>query len=172
MGLRGLDFGLGLTISALTEKIIDKYFQEKPKLYTYFRSSCSWRVRIALNITGVEVDMEPVHLVKGVQRSDEYREVNPMGQVPALVIDDMTLTQSVAIMEYLHDTHPEAKLLPTNPKERAKVRMLTEVIASGTQPIQVYTLTESDAFQIGGKHKVTHFNVTRNRKWRSLLQVL
>ena len=81
--------------------------------------------------------MEPVHLVKGVQRSEEYRKVNPMGQVPALVIDDMTLTQSVAIMEYLHDTHPEAGLLPTNPKERAKVRMITEVIASGTQPIQV-----------------------------------
>ena len=117
---------------------VDKYFQDKPKLYTYFRSSCSWRVRIALNITGVEVDMEPVHLVKGVQRSEEYKKVNPMGQVPALVIDDMTLTQSVAIMEYLHDTHPESGLLPTNPKERAKVRMITEVIASGTQPIQVY----------------------------------
>ena len=81
--------------------------------------------------------MEPVHLVKGVQRSEEYRKVNPMGQVPALVIDDITLTQSVAIMEYLHDTHPDAGLLPTNPKERAKVRMITEVIASGTQPIQV-----------------------------------
>ena len=87
--------------------------------------------------------MEPVHLVKGVQRSEEYRKVNPMGQVPALVIDDMTLTQSVAIMEYLHDTHPEAGLLPTDPKKRAKVRMVTEVIASGTQPIQVKVIQTS-----------------------------
>lgn len=95
-------------------------------------------MRIALNLAGVEAEMVPVHLVRGggEQHGEEYREVNPLGQVPALVIDDLTLTQSVAIMEYLHDTHPGAGLLPVNPGARARVRMVTEIICSGTQPIQ------------------------------------
>ena len=65
--------------------------KEKAKLYTYFRSSCSWRVRIALNITGMEVKMIPIHLVKngGEQHTSEYKDVNPMGQVPALEIDGL-----------------------------------------------------------------------------------
>ena len=137
-----------LRIHIINQTLSLPCLQEKPKLYTYFRSSCSWRVRIALNITGLEVDMEPVHLVKGVQHSEEYRRVNPMGQVPALVIDDMTLTQSVAIMEYLHDTNPEAGLLPASPKERAKVRMISEVIASGTQPIQVRACFTCDQLDV------------------------
>ena len=137
-----------LRIHIINQTLSLPYLQEKPKLYTYFRSSCSWRVRIALNITGLEVDMEPVHLVNGVQHSEEYRRVNPMGQVPALVIDDMTLTQSVAIMEYLHDTNPEAGLLPASPKERAKVRMISEVIASGTQPIQVRAFFTCDQLDV------------------------
>jgi len=112
--------------------------KDRPKLYTYFRSSCSWRVRIALNIAGVQVDMVPIHLVRngGEQHGEEYKSINPMGQVPALVIDDLTLTQSVAIMEYINDTNPGCGLLPSDPKERAKVRMISEIIASGIQSIQ------------------------------------
>merc|ERR1712021_101829 len=82
--------------------------------------------------------MVPIHLVKGggEQHSKEYREKNPMGQLPALYIDGHLLTQSLAIIEYLNETHPEAKLLPVLPAERAKVRMISEMINSGIQPIQ------------------------------------
>ena len=84
------------------------------------------------------MEQVPIHLVKGggEQHLQTYKDKNPMEQVPALQIDGLLLTQSVAIMEYLHDTHPEAGLLPTQPGERAKVRMVSETICSGIQPIQ------------------------------------
>jgi len=95
-------------------------------------------VRIALNLAGLEVEQVPIHLVKGggEQHSQEYNKLNPLGQVPTLEIDGLLLTQSVAIMEYIHDTHPEANILPEDPATRAKVRMITEMICSGIQPIQ------------------------------------
>eukprot|EP00090_Calanus_glacialis_P043493 TRINITY_DN7702_c1_g1_i1.p1 TRINITY_DN7702_c1_g1~~TRINITY_DN7702_c1_g1_i1.p1 ORF type:complete len:233 (+),score=71.57 TRINITY_DN7702_c1_g1_i1:49-699(+) len=111
---------------------------DKPRLYSYFRSSCSWRVRIALNLAGLEVEQVPIHLVKngGEQHSQDYKKLNPLGQVPTLEMDGLLLTQSVAIMEYIHDTHPEANILPEDPAMKAKVRMITEMICSGIQPIQ------------------------------------
>ena len=111
---------------------------DKPRLYSYFRSSCSWRVRIALNLAGLEVEQVPIHLVKngGEQHSQDYKKLNPLGQVPTLEMDGLLLTQSVAIMEYIHDTHPEAHILPEDPAMKAKVRMITEMICSGIQPIQ------------------------------------
>ena len=95
-------------------------------------------MRIALNLAGLEVEQVPIHLVKGggEQHSESYKKLNPLGQVPTLEIDGLLLTQSVAIMEYIHDTHPQAKILPEDPATRAKVRMITEMICSGIQPIQ------------------------------------
>jgi len=111
---------------------------KKPKLYSYWRSSCSWRVRIALNLADMEVDQEAIHLVKngGEQHGEDYKQQNPMEQVPTLVIDDLVLTQSVAIMEYINDIKPQSKILPDDNQQRAKVRMITEIISSGIQPIQ------------------------------------
>ncbi|MEE6521629.1 hypothetical protein FKM82_019892 [Ascaphus truei] len=111
---------------------------QKPLLYGYFRSSCSWRVRIALALKGIEYDQRPINLIKdgGVQLSDEYKEVNPMQQVPALRIDGVTLSQSLAIIQYLDETRPEPPLLPRDPKKRAQVRMISDHIVSGIQPLQ------------------------------------
>jgi len=111
---------------------------EAPVLYSYWRSSCSWRVRIALQYAGIDVDQKAVHLVKdgGEQLMDEYSEKNPLQQVPTLLIHGLRLTQSMAIMEYIHDICPNGNLLPTDPKQRAKVRMVCEMINSGIQPIQ------------------------------------
>ena len=111
---------------------------DKPQLYSYFRSSCSWRVRIALNLARLEVEQVPIHLVRngGEQHSQDYKKLNPLEQVPTLEIDGLLLTQSVAIMEYINDTHPEANILPKDPNTKAKVRMITELICSGIQPIQ------------------------------------
>ncbi|XP_010184793.1 PREDICTED: maleylacetoacetate isomerase isoform X2 [Mesitornis unicolor] len=110
----------------------------RPILYSYFRSSCSWRVRIALALKGIAYDVVPVNLVKdgGQQFSAEFKAVNPMQQVPALKIDGITLSQSLAIINYLEDTHPTPRLLPQDPKKRAQVRMITDHIVTGIQPLQ------------------------------------
>ncbi|XP_044292836.1 maleylacetoacetate isomerase isoform X1 [Varanus komodoensis] len=114
----------------------------KPVLYTYFRSSCSWRVRIALALKGIVYDQVPVNLIKdgGQQLSSEFQTVNPMQQVPALKIDGITLSQSLAIIEYLEETRPNPRILPQDPKKRAQVRMISDHITSGIQPLQNLTV--------------------------------
>jgi len=104
----------------------------------YWRSSSTWRVRIALNWKGLSYETLPVHLVEdgGQQHSAEHRALNPMREVPVLMVDGQSLAQSVAILEYLEEAHPEPALLPTDPIDRARVRQLTEVINAGIQPIQ------------------------------------
>ncbi|XP_053143071.1 maleylacetoacetate isomerase isoform X2 [Hemicordylus capensis] len=110
----------------------------KPILYSYFRSSCSWRVRIALTLKGIAYEQAPVHLLKdgGQQHSSEFQALNPMQQVPALKIDGVTLSQSLAIIEYLEETRPNPRILPQDPKKRAQVRMISDHIVSGIQPLQ------------------------------------
>lgn len=109
------------------------------KLYTYWRSSCSWRVRISLNLKGLDYELHPVHLVKdgGEQHSKWYREINPQAQLPTLELSDGAhLTQSMAIMMYLERVHPEVPLLPTEPLLYAKIIQLAEIINAGIQPLQ------------------------------------
>ncbi|KAM6201611.1 maleylacetoacetate isomerase [Rhynchocyon petersi] len=110
----------------------------KPILYSYFRSSCSWRVRIALTLKGIDYETVPVNLVKdgGQQFSKEFQALNPMKQVPALKIDGITIGQSLAIIEYLEETRPTPRLLPQDPKKKASVRMISDIIAAGIQPLQ------------------------------------
>lgn len=107
-------------------------------LYGYWRSSCSWRVRIALHLKGLPFENVPVHLVAdgGQQNHADYLQKNPMGQVPLLVTEDGNLSQSLPIIEYLDALHPEPALLPTDPFVRAQTRALAEMINSGVQPIQ------------------------------------
>ncbi|TDJ11133.1 MAG: maleylacetoacetate isomerase, partial [Gammaproteobacteria bacterium] len=96
------------------------------KLYTYWRSSSAYRVRIALNLKDVEYESVPVHLVKdgGQQKSAEYLKLNPQGLVPVLVDGDTVLRQSLAIIEYLDEKYPRPPLLPESAKGRARVRGL------------------------------------------------
>src|ERR1700757_1239503 len=99
------------------------------KLYSYFRSSAAYRVRIALNLKGIAYETVSVHLVKdgGHNRRPEFRAVNPQMRVPVLVTPSgEKLTQSLAIIEYLDETHPQPPLLPKEPLARAKVRALAE----------------------------------------------
>uniref|UniRef100_A0A665UW75 maleylacetoacetate isomerase n=1 Tax=Echeneis naucrates TaxID=173247 RepID=A0A665UW75_ECHNA len=111
----------------------------KPVLYGYFRSSCSWRVRIAFALKGVEYDQVPVNLIKdgGQQLTEQYKTRNPMQQVPAVEVDGVTLSQSLAVIQYIDETRPGPRLLPADPKKRAQVRMISDLIASGIQPLQV-----------------------------------
>ncbi|XP_040189589.1 maleylacetoacetate isomerase isoform X3 [Rana temporaria] len=110
----------------------------KPLLFGYFRSSCTWRVRIALALKGIEYDQKPINLIKdgGQQLTDEFKRVNPMLQVPALRIDGVTLSQSLAIIEYLEETRPSPALLPRDPVQRARCRIISDHITSGIQPLQ------------------------------------
>lgn len=108
------------------------------KLYTFFRSSASYRVRIALNLKGISYDRIPIHLRRGggEQLSAAYRAVNPQALVPALDVDGRVLTQSLAIIEYLEETHPAPPLLPSDPEDRAVVRSMALTIACEIHPIQ------------------------------------
>jgi maleylacetoacetate isomerase len=108
------------------------------KLYSYFRSSAAYRVRIALNLKGLAYETISVHLVKdgGHNRRPEYRAINPQMRVPAFVTDaGETLIQSLAIIEYLDETHPDPPFLPKDPLARAKVRALAELIACDIHPL-------------------------------------
>ena len=108
------------------------------KLYSYFRSSAAYRVRIALNLKGLPYEMDFVHLTKdgGRQHSAEFNAVNPAKLVPALRLDGGdVLTQSLAIIDYLDETHPQPPLLPVDPLQRAKVRAVALTIACDIHPI-------------------------------------
>lgn len=107
------------------------------KLYTYFRSSAAYRVRIALNLKGLPYEAVPVHLLKGggEQLMDDYRAVNPSALVPSLQDEDVTITQSMAIIEYLEETHPAVPLLPSAPIGRARVRALAQMVACDIHPV-------------------------------------
>ena len=106
-------------------------------LHGYFRSGASWRVRIALNLKGLDVSHVPHHLRRGEQSAPDYLALNPQGLVPALELDDGTvLAQSMAIIEWLEETHPEPPLLPEDPLQRARVRAFAMVLAADTQPLQ------------------------------------
>jgi maleylpyruvate isomerase len=106
-------------------------------LYSYFRSSAAFRVRIALNLKGLSADMRFVHLLKdgGQQHADAYRAVNPQAIVPTLVVGKHKLGQSLAIIEYLDETVPEPPLLPADPLARARVRQMALLVACDIHPL-------------------------------------
>lgn len=113
------------------------------KLYSYFRSSASYRVRIALHHKQVKFEYVPIHLVKdgGMQNRPEYREVNPMAHVPALEHDGFVVAESMAIIDYLDSLGLGEPLFPTEPKARARVIQLCEAVNSGIQPLQNLKVT-------------------------------
>jgi maleylacetoacetate isomerase len=108
------------------------------KLYSFFRSSAGYRVRIAFNLKGLTCETVPIHLQKegGLNRRPEFRAVNPQMRVPALKLDSgEVLTQSLAIIEYIDEIHPQPPLLPRDPIERAKARALAQLIACDIHPL-------------------------------------
>ncbi|MDB5859644.1 MAG: nagL [Ramlibacter sp.] len=106
------------------------------KLHNYFRSSASYRVRIALALKGLPYDYVPVHIVKGEHKQEQFAKLTATGLVPALELDDgRVLSQSMAIIEYLDETHPLPALLPGDALARAQVRALAQLIACEIHPL-------------------------------------
>ncbi|QKK15506.1 maleylacetoacetate isomerase [Rhizobium indicum] len=132
-------------------------------LYDYWRSSASYRVRIALNLLGVDYQTVSINLLEGAHKTPEYLAVNPQGLVPTLVIDGKTLTQSLAIVEYLAELRPEYGLLPSDIADRQKVRALAYAVAMDIHPIcnlhvvsHLMSMTEkADAREEWMKHFIT-----------------
>ena len=114
------------------------------KLFSFWRSLATYRVRIALNLKGLVPDeVVEVNLMQGKQREDAYRKVNPQMVLPALVEDDgTTLFQSLAIIEYIDETHPTPPLLPKEPRARARVRGLAQIVACDSHPLMVPRVRE------------------------------
>ena len=114
------------------------------ELYGYWRSSASYRVRIALNLKALPFEPHAVNLTRdgGEQFGEQYRAVNPQGRVPTLVHNGQRFAQSLAIIEYLDEVFPGARLMPKDPIDRARVRMLSQIIACDIQPLQNTSTTK------------------------------
>ena len=140
----------------------------KFKLYSYWRSSCSWRVRLVLALKGIDYEYIPVSLLDRKQKSDEYKKVNPMQEVPTLVVttpegEEYTINQSLAIAEYLDTIIPNPPIFPKGPIQKAKCLALSLDVISGIQPLQNFTVGKyvneimKDDTQMGkwGNHFIT-----------------
>ncbi|WP_029586091.1 maleylacetoacetate isomerase [Bradyrhizobium sp. URHD0069] len=143
------------------------------KLHGYFRSSASYRVRIALNLKGLGADHLPHHLRKGEQRDPAYLALNPQGLVPTLQDDQgAIITQSLAIIEWLEETDPEPPLLPKDPLRRAKIRAFAMALACDTHPLQNLKVL-GRLRQIGlSEEQVTEWAAWANREGLSACETL
>lgn len=136
-------------------------------LYTYWRSSAAYRVRIALNLKGLDYEARPVHLVKegGEHLKPAYRALSPQAQLPTLLDGDRVVRQSMAILEYLDETRPEPPLMPTDPAGRARVRELMQAVGTDIHPVgnlRVLKALESDFGADAGKKEAW------SRRWIGL----
>jgi maleylpyruvate isomerase len=143
------------------------------KLHGYFRSSAAYRVRIALNLKRLSAEHLPHHLRKGEQTAPDYLAINPQGLVPALEGDaGAALTQSLAIIEWLDETHPEPPLLPKDPLRRARVRAFALAIACDVHPVQNLKVL-ARLRQLGlPEEKVTEWAGWANREGLSACEIL
>jgi maleylacetoacetate isomerase len=108
----------------------------RPILYDYYRSSAAYRVRIALNLKGLDYESRPLNLLESEQRGEDYRELNPQGLIPMLEIDGHRLTQSLSIIVYLDQAFPDPALVPRDPADGAHVRAMALAVACDIHPVQ------------------------------------
>ncbi|XP_062219359.1 glutathione S-transferase Z1-like isoform X2 [Phragmites australis] len=127
----------------------------RPRLYSYWRSSCSHRARIALNLKGVDYEYKAVNLLKGEQSDPEFVKLNPMKFVPALVDEDAVIGYSYAIALYLEDKYPEPPLLPQDLKKKALNHQIASIVGSGIQPLHNLTVLRFIEQKVGAGEKLS-----------------
>nr|UOU03304.1 glutathione S-transferase zeta 2 [Brachionus rubens] len=144
----------------------------KPILWSYYLSSCSWRVRIALNLKKIDYEYRAVDLLKkkhGDQFSDEFTKLNPKQEVPVLFIDNHFLSQSISIIEYLDETRNDGvNLLPKDPVKRAKSRIISEIINSGIQPYQNANVIKRINQEMGKEKRIEWLDFYLNKGLNSI----
>lgn len=146
-----------------------------PILHNYFRSSSSWRVRIALDLKNIDYEYKPVSLIKdgGEQFLDEFTKINPKNEVPVLQIDNLSLTQSIPIIEYLNETRPnEFNLLLNDPKLRIKSRQIAEIINCSMQPYQNLNAIKRIASYAGDEKKLEWVQFYLNKGFNAIEKIL
>jgi maleylpyruvate isomerase len=161
------------SVNAATKKQRENSREVPMKLHGYFRSSASYRVRIALNLKGLGADHLPHHLRRGEQRDPAYLALNPQGLVPTLQDDQgAIITQSLAIIEWLEETDPEPPLLPKDPLRRAKIRAFAMALACDTHPLQNLKVL-ARLRQLGlSEEQVTEWAAWANREGLSACETL
>lgn len=145
------------------------------KLYSYFRSSAAFRLRIALNLKGLDYDYVAVNLLNREQKRDDYLALNPMGLVPAMTLPDgQTLGQSIALLEWLEEAYPEPALLPDDRTERARVRSVVNSIACDIHPICNIAVTNylKDRFGAGQSDIIAWYTTWMHRGFAAIERVL
>ncbi len=145
-------------------------------LYGYWRSTAAYRVRIALNFKKIDYRQTSVHLVKdgGEQNKQEFKNLNPQSLVPTLVDDGFTLSQSMAILEYLEEKYPNSSLLPTDTKSRALVRQLCQVICADTHPLNNLRVLNylSDSLAVNADDKVSWYHHWLEKGFKAYDEIL
>ncbi|KAF8711389.1 hypothetical protein HU200_029420 [Digitaria exilis] len=142
----------------------------KLKLYSFWRSSCSQRVRIALNLKGLEYEYKPVNLLANEQSDPEFERLNPIKYVPALVDGDTVIADSFAILLYLEDMYPQHPLLPQDPQKRALNIQIASIVGSSIQPLQNYPNFIEEKLDSNETIKWTQHHI--NRGFTALEQLL
>ncbi|TCB67533.1 maleylacetoacetate isomerase [Acinetobacter sp. ANC 4178] len=146
------------------------------KLYSYFRSSAAFRVRIALNLKGLSYDTQAVHLLKqgGEQHSAEYAAINPSELVPTLLDQQYVLTQSLSILEYLEEAYPKIALLPQNLQQRAQIRAFAQYIACEIHPLNNLRVLQylEQTLEVSNSEKTAWYQHWIKLGFRSLEQQL
>ena len=160
MAYRSFPAGLSVSVSVNISWNLGRSWSRKDKrfmkLYSYFRSSAAYRVRIALNLKGLDYEIVPVHLMRGggENNSPDYLEINPLALVPALQTQEGPLIQSLAILEYLEEVCPSPALLPQDPVGRARVRAIAQTIASEIHPLNNLRVLDYLAGKMGADESV------------------
>ncbi|XP_076956663.1 glutathione S-transferase zeta class-like [Bidens hawaiensis] len=126
----------------------------KLQLYSFHMSSCSFRVRIALNLKGLDYEYKPVHLLKGEQKSPEFLKLNPIGYVPALVDGDIVIADSFAIIMYLEEKYPQHPLLPRDLEKRAINYQAANILSASIQPFLIVDITKYIEEKVGPDAKI------------------